>query len=254
MNGFRLHELSRSARTGLSFLLLTVLGGIAASGLHLIGHHENRDERPGLSMDDLEGAYHGVRTTAPMVAALDRRHPDDLAEADRALLLQWLAGDRISENYDNLELGENAPAEVLDRACLGCHSRQAERGEGIGQRVPLEYWDDIVKLAFSRDVEAVAPEILVASVHTHALGMGSLSLVLGLMALCTRWRSGLIGALLCACGLSLFCDLGAWGLAREHAFLVPVIAVSGAVWMASAVALAGLTLAELWWPAKGATQ
>jgi len=248
MTAPQLRELPVSARAGLSFLLLTVLGGLVASGLHLVGHHENRDERPGLSMSDLEGAYHGVRTTAPLVAALDRGHPEALGDAEREALSKWLAGDRISEDYDNIDLGENAPAEVLDRACLSCHARQAEQGDGIGQRLPLEYWDDVKKLAFSREVEPGAPEILLASAHTHALGMGTLSLVLGLMALCTRWRRGVIGALVLICGLALFCDLGAWGLAREIALLVPVIAVSGAAWMASTAALAVLALADLWWP------
>ena len=37
-------------RLGLSCLLLTTIGGFVASGMHLVVHHANRDEKPGLSI------------------------------------------------------------------------------------------------------------------------------------------------------------------------------------------------------------
>ena len=171
----------------MTFLLLTITGGMVASAAHLVLHHENRDEEPGLSMQDIEGAYHGVRTTATLVTSLDTGHPDTLPAADRTRLLEWLRGDSIADDYDSLDLGDNAPAEIIQRQCLSCHARGSSEGDGIGESVPLEYFDDVVKIAVSRDVEPVATEILVASAHTHALTMGALSIVLSLLAWCTRW-------------------------------------------------------------------
>jgi len=253
LGAVRLRELGGSVRAGLSFLLLTLLGGLCAAGGHLVLHHENRDERPGLSMDDLTGVYHGIDTTAPLVSALRRGHAEGLSEADRELLLKWLAGDRISEYYDSLELGDSAPAEVLDRNCRSCHARQAQDGGDVGQRLPLEYWDDVRVLAVSRSVEPVATEILIASAHTHALGMGSLTIVVALLSLMTRWPRRVIGGLILLSGLGLCLDLGSWLLARSVAALVPVIAVSGAVWMATTALLIGLSLLELWLPARPRT-
>jgi hypothetical protein len=248
MTTLRLHDLPASARAGLSFLLLTVLGGLAAAGAHLVAHHEGRDEQPGLSLQDLEGAYHGVRATAPMISALERRHPEDLAETDHAALLRWLRGNHISEDYDNLDRGEMAPAEVIDRACVRCHARTASEGKEIGQRIPLEYWDDVRAVAFSHDIEPTAAEIVIASTHTHALTMGALSVIISVLALCSRWPRRLVGGLLFLCGLSLFCDLGSWLLARDAPALVLVIAAAGSVWMISTAILLVLAMLEMWWP------
>lgn len=247
---FRLRELGLAFRAGLSFLVLTLLGGLVASAGHLVGHHEKRDEQAGLSMEDLRGAYHGVRVVAPMLAALERGHPEGLAASEREILLGWLRGARISEDYDSLDLGELSPAEVIDRACLSCHARQAAQGEGLGQSLPLEYWDDVAKLAFSREVSAVAPEILLASAHTHALAMGVLSIVAGLLACFTRWPARAVGALFLLSGLGLFVDLAAWFLARSSAAVVPLLAAAGATWLGTSAILLLLVLADVWLPQR----
>lgn len=244
----RLRSLPAGARLGVTALLLVLLGGLLASGLHMQAHHENRDERAGLSMDDLRGAYHGLRNTAPLITALEDGHPDDLPEASRELLLGWLRGERISEDYDSLELGDAAPAEVLDGACLSCHARQSE--DPIGQELPLEYWDDVAKVAFSREVAATGKEVLLASTHTHALALGSLGLVVALLALLTRWPRGVIGWLVGAAGVGLLADLACWWLARSSLALVPVLVAAGALFALSTTALILLAIADLWLPRR----
>ena len=237
-------------RIGLTFLLVTLLGGLAASVTHLVHHHENRDEQPGLSMDDLVGAYHGTHTTAPLVHALERDHPDGLPADAKEQLLSWLAGAGITERYDSLDLGDAAPAEILDRHCLTCHARSATEGEGIGQRLPLEYWDDVRRVAFSREVEPVDTNILVASAHTHGLAMGTVSLLLAVLALGTRWSRRATGWLVALGGLGLCLDLGGWFLAKSTAAAVPVLAAGGSLWMGTAILLALLVLVDLWRPVR----
>ncbi len=243
---FRLRDLDLGARLALSCLVLVFAGGLAAAGAHLFLHHENRDERPGVSLEDLEGAYHGVRVTAPLILSMEREHPEELPPAERELLVQWLRGERISEDYDNLDLGDSAPAEILARACLPCHS-QAEATEGVP---PLEYWEDVSKVAFSREVQAVPLQILVASTHTHALALAGLSLVVGLLWLATRWPRALKSWLFALSCLALTADLACWWLARDNAALVLLIAVSGAVYVSTTgLFLLGI-LADLWLPAS----
>ena len=242
---FRLRELGFGARLGLSCLVLSFLIGFAASAQHLVNHHENRDGQEGVSLVDLEGAYHGVSATAPLVTALERGHPEELVASDRELLLGWLGGSRISEDYDNFDLGDSAPAEILSRSCLDCHSQRDATDD-----VPaLEYWDDIEKLAFSREIAPVPTEVLAASTHTHALTMAALSVAIGLLWLATRWPRRFKEGVFALGGLALLLDLACWWLAREHPGLVIVIAASGATFGAvHALALAGI-LADLWLPA-----
>jgi hypothetical protein len=247
---FRLSALPFGARAGITFLLFVLLGGYFAASKHLVAHHENRDEREGMSLDDLVGAYSGIRNKAPLITALERDHPEELPAKDRDLLLGWLTSDRIAEGYDALDLGDDAPAEVIDRACLQCHSAGAEEGDGIGETMPLEYFDQVRNLAFSREVSPTSVEILIASAHTHALGMGTLSLVLVLLMLATRWPRWMASVLIGFNGFGLFVDLACWGLARQSGAFVPVLAVSGAVWAGTGVVMIGLMLVDLWIPRR----
>jgi hypothetical protein len=247
---FRLSQLSLGVRIGLSALVLVLLGGLLASSAHLVEHHENRDEREGMSLDDVVGHYHGIQTQAPLRVALERGHPETLGDTQRQVLLDWLAGDRISEDYDSLDLGDDAPVEILDSACLSCHSANASEGDGIGSILPLEYFDEVKKQAFSREVSPVNEQILLASMHTHSLGMGTLSLLLVALAIFTRFPARLIGLLSAGCGLGLMVDLAGWFLSRANADLVFMIVGGGAVWMISCALLGLLALAELWLPAR----
>lgn len=244
----RLRELGLGVRIALTSLVLAFLIGFAASAQHLVNHHENRDGQPGVSLTDLEGAYHGVSATAPLVSALERGHPEELPDGERALLLGWLGGERISEDYDNFDLGDSAPAEIIARSCVDCHGR----GDATPDVPALEYWDDVAKLAFSREIAAVPEEILAASTHTHALTLAAISVAIGLLWLGTRWPRWLKEWSFALGGLALLADLVCWWLAREHAGLVVLIAISGAVYAGVMVlALLGV-LVDLWLPAPRA--
>ncbi len=244
----RLRSLGVGARLGLSCLVLTLLGGLAASLQHLVWHHQNRDERPGLSMEDLQGAYHGVQVRSPLIVALQRNHPPDLPQAERQALLTWLGGTRISEDYDNLDLGENAPGEIIAARCVSCHSRSSQ--DAVAKRLPLEFFDDVRQVAFSRDVRPTDIKILAASTHTHAISLGVLSIVVSLLLFLTRWPRTLVGAAIALMGFALFADLGAWWLARDSAGLVYLIAIAGGAYSAlTAIALLAI-LADLWLPLR----
>lgn len=207
---FHLSSLPLPFRLGLACLVLVLLYGLAVSSAHLFLHHENRDSRPGLTLDDLTGVYHGLSAEAPLLRSLERGHPEGLPPADQEALRRWLALPDLAQAYDDTKLGDRAPAEILDRQCLRCHARAAVDGEGIGKRIPLEYWDDVKAQAEGRAVEPNAGAIVVASAHTHSLAMGSLSVVVLLMVFCTRWPRSLTGLLAAVAGLALLVDMACW--------------------------------------------
>ncbi len=255
---FRLRDLPFSARLALTLLVLVNLGGFIASGLHMMRHHENRDEREGLSMTDLQGAYSGVQSPAPLLTALESEHPDELQNtslepASRTLLLDWLRGDRISEGYDDIDLGDQSPAEILDRSCVSCHSRNADQDL---QAPPfLEYWDDVSGLAFSRNISPVDEDILLASTHTHAISLATVTIIIAGLMLLTSWnpllRNGL--GLLAASGLSF--DLAAWWLAREASAMVYAIVAGGFLYAGSMMLMMLAIVTDLWRPRRAvATQ
>jgi hypothetical protein len=214
---FRLRELGFAVRLGITCLVIVFAGGFAASVAHLVEHHHNRDERPGVSLEDLQGAYHGVRTTSPLLLALNRDHPEDLPEAER---------------------------EILASSCMPCHSH----AEATEEAPPLEYWEDISKVAFSREVEAVPVKVLAASTHTHALTLAGLGLIIGALWLATRWPRALTGGLFLVASAALLVDLACWWLARDWVGLVVAIAAAGAVYVGSTCLMLAGIVADLWLP------
>jgi hypothetical protein len=231
-------------------LLLVNLGGFLAGGLHLVEHHSNRDGKEGLSVDDIQGAYHGVSRVAPLRTALERGHPDDvaagvLAPDRRAKLLAWLASERITEDYDNLDL-DPPPADVLDQACLACHSRNADGAKKVEPF--LDYWDDVKAVAFSSEVKPVSEAILLASTHTHAIALASVALVLALLLALTAWPARLAGLVIFLVGSGLAADIASMWLARSSATWIWLLLAGGWTFNVGVLAASLLILIDLWRP------
>jgi hypothetical protein len=211
--------------------------------------HENRDERPGLTMTDIRGHYAGVNAPSPLLSAIERGHPEDQSPEARKVLIGWLKGNRISEDYDSLDLGDLAPAEIIASDCLSCHSRRST-GADAYPKLALDYFDDVRAVAFSRDIRPVSVEVLAASTHTHAISLSVLALATGGLLLLTGWHRTLIGTLVLMMGAGLACDLLGWWVARLNGAVVPLIVVGGSVFAASVGLSLLLVIADLWRPRR----
>lgn len=247
---FRLRNMTFSARLGATALVAALALGLVASALHLANHYEKRDGVPGLTLDDITAAYRGIEAPAPLVRALERDHPRELPQAERAALLAWLSSERITEDYDSLDLGDDAPAEIIARSCLPCHARNASppTDQVRAKDWPLDYFDDVKKVAFARSVPATPSNIVLMSMHAHAPAMATMSIAVGAMALATAFPRRLVGFLIGAGGVALIADLASWLLAREWAPAIHVIVGAGVVYNAATAALLLLILLELWCP------
>ena len=233
-------------RIGISALIVVLYIGLLASAAHLVSHFENRDERPGFTLDDVTGAYHGIDSPGLLGSALERGHPETLPTAHKDLLLAWLTSGRIVEDYDSLDL-EIPPAEIIDQNCLECHTRAA--GAATGTAIPpLEYFDEIKEIAFSRKVLPTPIKVLAASTHAHALALSIQGLVVIALVCMTRWRRRWISPWCAIMGLGLVGDVGGWWLARFSPSWTMCIMVSGAAYSLAQGILLASVLADLWWP------
>lgn len=246
----QLRHLPFMARFGLTMLMLVIVGGLAASATHLLWHHENRDDQKGVSYNDIAGAYHGVTSDAPLARAMARNHPPELPEAARTVLVNWLASGRISEDYDNIDLGDNAPDAIIAANCVSCHASDA--ADPVARKIPLKFFDDVKRQAFAKNIQPTDKKILAASTHTHALALGTLSLVMGSLVLSSRFARGLGSILFGVSSLALFVDLGAWWLARDNEIWVKAILIAGPTYAIATGLMCLLTIAELWLPARPA--
>ena len=258
-----LRELPLGARLGLTGMVLTLIIGLIASGVHLAWHHQNRDERPGISVTDVMGAYHGVDAPSKLVTALERGHPAELSQSQRDALMDWLLGKRdaagarppggnprITEDYDNLDLGDNAPREIMAASCMSCHARNVADAKGAG--VPLEYLDDVKKLAFTKVISRTPDRVLIMSMHAHATSLGMLSVVLALLLWFSRTPRKLASGLIGLNGLCLFADIASWWLARDSGLFVYIIVLTGGLANLSSGLMALFVLGELWRPRRKA--
>jgi hypothetical protein len=220
-------------------LMVVMLGGLAASVAQIYQHHAPRDGEPGLSYTDVAGAYHGVKAESPMLRAMRQNHPPELPAPEREALVAWLSGTRLSEDFDNADLGEMAPIEIIARSCLSCHARANAEKHPIARRIPLDYFDDVRKVSVSRDLRPMERRILIITTHTHALALASLTAVIASLCLITTWpgliRLGL--PLVAALGLAL--DIGGGWAARAFEPAVWMILLGGGAYNGS-MALMGL--------------
>jgi len=252
IESWRLRRLPASLRLAVAALALVLLGGFAASAAHLYWHYENRDELPGLSRDDLEGAYHGVERIAPMLTAMERGHPPELPQDERDVLLKWLRGGKISEDYDNLDLGDSAPVEIIARRCTMCHAaRPAEVGAGgVEPSFPLETWDDVKKVSFSRKIEPTPVKVLAMSTHAHALSLAVVTAMVCGLALLTSWPGRLTRWATALACVALFADFAAWWIAREAAGAVWLIIAAGGVYNGLMVVMLLAVVGDVMRPGK----
>ncbi|MHC4943577.1 MAG: hypothetical protein ACYTG7_11225 [Planctomycetota bacterium] len=244
---FRLCGLSIPLRIAVTCLIAVLAGGLAASAYQMWHHYHNKDENPELSMDDIIGSFHGINQPSRLLEAVkgDMREYIPTDEEYDALV-KWLGGSRISEDYDSLELGDYSPAEIIAANCLKCHGRDSTEGGGVGKSVPLEYWDDVKRLAFPKNLDPVSVSILATSTHTHALTMPMIGLLAGLLFLATGWPRSLRHGLVMLALLALLLDIGSWWLARSsEMFCYVIVGAGGAFGGLCALMLLGAFL-DLW--------
>ncbi|MFZ4575036.1 MAG: hypothetical protein ACOYN0_11600, partial [Phycisphaerales bacterium] len=189
--GPKLRDFGLFGRLGLLCLIAVFGGGLVTSALHMYNKHHKRDDQPKLTLTDVKGVYHGVKSEPLLKSALDRKHPETLKQAEIDVLRKWLESGRIIEDIDNIDLGDASPREIL-ASCVSCHSSAAASREPDAAKIPLDTIEGIKAAAFSREVQPNDIKILAASTHAHALSLAAMSVSIGLLVMMTTWRRSLV--------------------------------------------------------------
>lgn len=240
----KLRDLGFFARLGLLGLMFTLAGGIVTSIIQIEQHYSPRDQEPGLSMQDLKGAYHGVKAPSPLLTAIkDKSHPPELPRSKRDAIVRWLEGNRVQTDYDNIDLGDFAPAEIIATDCLSCHGRASK--VAAAKKTPLDDWDSVKRIAFSKTIERTPTDKLIISAHAHMLSMATITIVLALLLFMTTFPKRLVELLTAFMGVFLFLDFAGWWLARALAEGTYLVVVAGGLYNASASLVVLLVMVEL---------
>lgn len=228
MGGWKLRNMSLCGRVGMLCLLAVFAIGMVTSAMHLYFKYQKRDDQPELTITDIKGAYHGVKAPPPLKKSLDRGHPETLEPAEREVLVKWLESGRIIEDYENIDLGDASPREIMS-SCVSCHSRAKAEQYPEAAKWPLESLEDIKAVSFVKEVMPNDIKILTASTHAHALSLASMVVCLGFLLTMTTWKRCTIEMCWLMMGVGLLGDIGSWWLARQFEGAVYAIVISGAV-------------------------
>ncbi|MEZ5977899.1 MAG: hypothetical protein R3F34_06755 [Planctomycetota bacterium] len=235
------------ARLGATGFVLVALLGLWASMKQIEQHHGKNDGEPGVSLTDVVGAYHGAKIPAPMRSAVEGTlagHGGVTLEQDeRAAMLAWLDDGRAAEMFDDIDLDDMAPVEILARRCGECHSSS-------GGAPPFDTFADVKATLSDKELVPTPPELQLTSLHSHAPGMVAFGLVLALAALVSRFGRFLRSLPLALAGIGIALDLGAWLPARDSASLVYAIVAGGALFAAGCALACALVLLEVWLPCR----
>ncbi|MGD9690781.1 MAG: hypothetical protein AB7K52_14475 [Phycisphaerales bacterium] len=257
--GVLLRNLSLPGKLGVAGLLLVFGIGLLASLKHIETHYQNRDERPGLTRDDITAAYAGLRAPSALLEVARGRHPSTpggtvvVPDSLRTALEKWLASPQIAENFDSMEFSDPTARELVAASCASCHSMRADPGTpGLGRAasIPLDTWEQVKRYAFERTLERTPDRVKTISTHTHALSLATMGAVLLVLAMLSTWPRWLTGLCVCVMGLGLAADISGWWLTNHYAWAVNLIIVGGAGFSGGSGLLLLLSFFELFKPRR----
>ncbi len=248
---FRLKRFGFLARVGLTFMVLTLLGGAAASGYYLWLKQEKRDLHGGMTIDDIKAHYHGLQSRPRLLVALEKGHPETLAPEDRTTLIEWMNGpaNAMEQAWADPDSIDFTPSEIIANNCVSCHKPGAEGPDAYPDlNLQVSSFPAIQPLVTSVQIQPVNMTILALSTHTHALSLATLGMVLWGLTLLTRFPGFITGTLLAVMGIGLAADIAGWWLARDNAQWAWAIAVGGAAFNGGVGVSGLLILLDLWLP------
>jgi mono/diheme cytochrome c family protein len=240
-----------------AFLLLVGVGYLVAL-FNIYEHHQDADLEPGLTIDDLRRAYHGLEKNvsgepqaalpSPMLRMVSpggkmRKNLEKGGEQDVRVLISWLEEGGGREKFASpgaYGAGTPSPRQVIARNCIRCHNADGGDAEDVPYAPDPDTLPDyeLVSVKSRPPVTSEAGTVylapmdraeLVQITHAHMLAIPVFVLIVGWLFLQTGLPERvkiLLGPLPM---LTLCADFASWWLARPFEPFIYVIAAAGAV-------------------------
>jgi hypothetical protein len=279
---FRLARLSFAGKLLITFFLLIVGVGYLVATANIYFHHHENDLEPGLTLDDLKRAFHGlekevtpeatVTVNSPMLEQVredgDMREYLDLGgEPAVRALITWLEDGAKEETFAVAGFaadGDPSAQQVLADQCIECHNADGGDAEDYAfadefdSEPQFEYIEFYVEPEFERtesgpqviSLKPISLPRLVHVTHTHIFTIPAFLLITAALFLMTGYGPIIKTILVPLPLFTVFLDIGGWWLARFAEPGIYLIAAAGTILgPAFALQILGI-LASMWFGKK----
>ena len=278
----RLARLSPPAKLLITLLLLIIGPGYLFGMANIYFKHQNADDVPGLTVDDLRATFHGMTKTFP---------PEDKVIVNSTMLKNVRPGGKMRENLDKggepavrglitwlehaakedeftkpglAQPGDPSAREIIKAHCIKCHNADGGDAEDVPYAATATSEPEyalvmaVAKPDITRQTSGVQTLVikpmsgskLVHVTHVHILTMPMFTFVVGVLFLMTGIPQRvklLIGPLPM---LAVLLDISGWWIARFVEPFIYVIAAAGGLFGATYAVQILCVLGSLWFGKK----
>ncbi len=260
-NGIRLAKLTLPAKLMVTLFLLLVGPGYLCGTANIFFQHQMADGEPGLTIDDLRAAFHGMEKTYKPEdkkivnsAMLKEVRPDGSMReylekgGEPAIrgLLKWLENEAKEGEFDQSGLaqeGDPSAKAIIQAHCIECHNAD----DGDSSDIPYAdtaqsepQYSLVMEMAtpeVTKEVSGVQTQVikpisiprLVHVTHAHIFTVSVFTFLVGVLFMMTGVPDKLkllIGPLPL---LAVLLDIGGWWAARWFEPFIYVIGAAGAI-------------------------
>ena len=229
-----LKEIPFTARIGITFFL--VLAGISylMGFFNILLTYSPVDQKPGLSLKDIEYSFYGKREGTKLEKAIDGGMKEYFAdENEYNTTKEWLkAGAGEAEFNSKIK-------PIFDASCSSCHSAEAQ----VGQVVTVDY-KDLAPLLQMDTGKSIGR--LVSISHTHLFATLVVIFLLNMVFFYTAYPDGLKRFVSILSFSAIVLDIGSWWLAKLAPFFAVFVIIGGLTLAISFLLLTVLPLYEIW--------
>jgi len=244
-----------------AFLAMVGVGYMVAV-INIYAHHQDADLEPGLSLDDLRRAYHGIDKVTSAEHSLQRpsvmekmvrpgggmrKYLEKGGEPAVRAMMCWLESGATQADFTKTgkhQPGDPSAQQILGSLCIRCHNATDGEARGVAYAESASAEPEYERLvAFvapraglteqGTHVVHLAPaekEELIQVTHAHILAIPVFTLIVSGLFFLTGLSPALKQYVAPAPMIALCCDFASWWLARLYEPFVYVIVAAGAVY------------------------